>query len=153
MPAYPRRLNACGDSPSRRFPKSTPHQPLRDSPRGEALKGTRLSQYSPVAARRRTPMSFRALVEKSPAGETKTNVHDNPKYSPPSAHGRKTLSAGDFSTAFGLRPHSGRNDILNQAGVQGTPLHIGRKDIETRPAVVIASEGVAAAWQSPGREH
>ena len=32
------------------------------------------------------------------------------------------------------------------------PLHIGRKDIETRPAVVIASEGVAAAWQSPGRE-
>ena len=70
-----------------------------------------------------------------------------------SAHGRKTLSAGDFSTAFGLRPHSGRNDILNQAGVQGTPLHIGRKDIETRPAVVIASEGLAAAWQSPGREH
>ena len=81
-------------------------------------------------------------VDRSRGSETK-----------PSAHGRKTLSAGDFSTAFGLSPHSGRNDILNQAGVQDTPLHIGRKDIETRPAVVIASEGVAAAWQSPGREH
>ena len=45
------------------------------SPRGEALKETRLSQYSPVAARRRTPMSFRALVEKSPAVETARYVH------------------------------------------------------------------------------
>ena len=56
------------------------------APRGEALKGTRLSQYSSVAARRRTPMSFRSLVEKSPAGETKTNVRGHPKHLPAVAH-------------------------------------------------------------------
>ena len=28
----------------------------------------------------------------------------------------KNLSAGDFSTAFGLRPHSGRNDIIKPNG-------------------------------------
>ncbi len=46
------------------------------SPKGEALIGrTRLSQYSPAVAHRRTPMSFRALVEKSPTVETRTTVH------------------------------------------------------------------------------
>ena len=97
MPAYPRRLNARIHAPTkcpRQFAVATVSEigpssvATRQPPRGEALKGTRLSQYSPVAARRRTPMSFRALVEKSPAGETKTNVHNNPKYSPAVAHRR-----------------------------------------------------------------
>ena len=124
MPAYPRRLNSRGDSPSRRFPKSTPHQSLRDSfpPRGSLKRNTTfpilargssppytslfrgVSREIPrrrnVGNRTRQPQIlagggspprqptclWRLALEKSPAGETKTNVHDNPKHLPAVAH-------------------------------------------------------------------
>lgn len=60
------------------------------SPRGEALKRTRQPQIlagggSPP---RQPTCLWRLAIEKSPAGETKTNVREHPKYSPAVAHRR-----------------------------------------------------------------
>ena len=89
MPVYTRRLNARGSSPSRRFPKSTLiSRYATASPRGEALKRTRQPQIlagggSPP---RQPTCLWRLAIEKSPAGETKTNVRGQPKYLPAVAH-------------------------------------------------------------------
>lgn len=85
------------------------------SPRGEALKRTRQPQILARGSSSSYTLSFRGVsranpprkkrhatytrqptclwrlaIEKSPAGETKTNVHDNPKYSPAAVYRRKT---------------------------------------------------------------
>ena len=54
-------------------------------------------------------------------------------------HELYTSSAGDFSAAFGFRPHSGRNDIINKADKKPSPL--GEGGTSASEANRVADEG------------
>lgn len=70
----------------------------RQPPRGSLKR----NKTFPILARGGSPPRqptclWRLAIEKSPAGETKTNVHDNPKYSPAVAHRRGGLPKKNLS--------------------------------------------------------
>ena len=98
-------------------------------------------------------------------GSSPTNkdrrIHD---LYPTLARGGSPL-AGEFSAAFGLPHHSGRNDIIKQADKKPSPLGARRGDVKHRknsPQVTVFSQSgevamlragqAIATWQSPGRE-
>ena len=81
-------------------------------------------------------------------------------------YGYHTSSVGDFSTAFGFYPHSGRNDIIKQSIVlKPSPSGARRGGTKCRknsPQVTVFSQSgevamlragqASATWQSHGRE-
>ena len=68
---------------------------------------------------------------------------------------RRLSSAGDFSTAFGLRPHSGRNDIVKPT-VHAVISSVSREipydknvNTRTRPHQILARRGSLPSAHSP----